>query len=113
MNDKSQNEILFVSDMEVILDYFGFNFKNPDAASRFLDQVETAIRKRSNYPEAFEPYDGRAMAGKYPYYWIYVENYTIYYVVGGPKLEMLHGGTILGNGIYCELCKAAIYTDGD
>ena len=62
---------LFVSDMEEMLDYFMFNFKNPDAASHFLDQVETAIRKRLNYPEAFEPYDGRAMVGKYPYYRIY------------------------------------------
>ena len=79
---------LFVSDMEEMLDYFMFNFKNPDAASHFLDQVETAIRKRLNYPEAFEPYDGRAMVGKYPYYRIYVGNYTIYYVVIEDVMEV-------------------------
>lgn len=57
---------LFVSDMEEMLDYFMFNFKNPDAASHFLDQVETAIRKRLNYPEAFEPYDAEPWWGNIP-----------------------------------------------
>ena len=41
-----------------------------------------------NYPEAFEPYDGRAMVGKYPYYRIYVGNYTIYYVVIEDVMEV-------------------------
>lgn len=31
---------LFVSDMEECMDYIMFHLQNPDAASRFLEQIE-------------------------------------------------------------------------
>ena len=50
--------------------------------------MENKVYKLRYLPEALEPYDGRAMVGKYPYYRIYVGNYTIYYVVIEDVMEV-------------------------
>ena len=76
---------LFVADMEEIVDYIAL--QNPDAAYRFLERVETAVRKRLEYPVSFEPYIGAGVR-KDPYYRIYVGNYTIYYVVIEDVMEV-------------------------
>jgi plasmid stabilization system protein ParE len=53
---------------------------NKEAANNLVNEVESAILERLNNPESFEPYHP-LKERKYPYYRIYVKNYTIYYVV--------------------------------
>ena len=60
--------------------YIAKFLKNPDAASMLLDDVEKAIKERLPVAEVFEPFHSKKER-KYPYYRIYVKNYTIYYVV--------------------------------
>lgn len=54
--------------------------KNPKAACDLLDKVEKAIQDRLPVAESFEPYHS-IRERKYAYYRIYVDNFTIYYVV--------------------------------
>lgn len=54
--------------------------KNPKAANDLLDKVEAAISERLPVAESFEPYHS-IRERRYTYYRIYVDNYTIYYVV--------------------------------
>ena len=61
--------------------------KNPDAAEKLVDDVETAILERLNNPLVVEPYQS-VKKRKYPYYRIYVRNYVIYYVVIGDVMEV-------------------------
>ena len=58
---------LFEDDLNSIVDYIASRLKNPDAAARFVDDVQVAIRERLNCAEAFEPYYS-AMERQYPYY---------------------------------------------
>ncbi|MCR5773116.1 MAG: type II toxin-antitoxin system RelE/ParE family toxin, partial [Butyrivibrio sp.] len=53
---------------------------NKEAANDLVNDVESAILERLNNPESFEPYHS-LKERTYPYYRIYVKNYTIYYVV--------------------------------
>ena len=52
-----------------------------------LNEVQAAIRKRQACPKSFEPYHSKK-EHKYPYYRIYVRNYTIYYVVIYDTMEV-------------------------
>lgn len=47
---------LFENDLNEIVDYITFELKNPEAASRLVDDVEAAIMKRLDNPIAFAPY---------------------------------------------------------
>lgn len=78
---------LFEDDLNSIVDYIASRLKNPDAAARFVDDVQVAIRERLNCAEAFEPYYS-AMERQYPYYRIYVGNFTIFYVVIEDVMEI-------------------------
>ena len=65
---------------------------NPMAAYNLIDEVESAIYERLNHsPEAFEQYRSKKQR-LYPYYRIYIKNYTVYYVVihtkDGPIMEV-------------------------
>ena len=71
---------LFYNDLENHVMYIAKVLKNPDAASMLLDDVEKAIKERLPVAEVFEPFHSKKER-KYPYYRIYVKNYTIYYVV--------------------------------
>ena len=71
---------LFYNDLESHIMYVSMILKNPDAANNLLDAVEEAIKERLPVAEAFEPYHSKKER-MYPYYRIYVKNYTIYYVV--------------------------------
>lgn len=90
MNDK-QYELrilpLFESDLNAITDYITIVLKNPDAAVRLVDDVETAITERLSAPEAFEHFPSKRER-RYPYYRITVRNYTIFYVVIGSVMEV-------------------------
>ena len=68
---------LFYDDFSKTVDYISKNLMNPDAAAKFISDVEHAILDRRDCPEAFEPYRSNRKR-QYPYYRIYVGNYVIY-----------------------------------
>ncbi len=71
---------LFYNDLQESILYISNVLCNKDAANELVNAVENAILDRLNNPEAFEPYHS-IKERRYPYYRIYVKNYTIYYVV--------------------------------
>ncbi|MCM1570064.1 MAG: type II toxin-antitoxin system RelE/ParE family toxin [Roseburia sp.] len=71
---------LFYEDIDEKITYIIEKLRNPKAADDLLDKVETAIMERLPVAEAFEPYHS-IRERRYTYYRIYVDNYTIYYVV--------------------------------
>ena len=87
---------LFYDDLESHVMYISDVLCNREAANALLDDVEAAILDRLPNAEAFEPFHSKKMR-KYPYYRIYVKNYTIYYVVipTGPKKKTLEVRLIL------------------
>lgn len=78
---------LFEQDLLDTVDYITNVLQNEDAAERLIDDVEKAILKRLNNPLAFEPYHS-VKKRDYPYYRIYVRNYTVFYVVIGNVMEV-------------------------
>ncbi len=78
---------LFENDLNEIVDYITFELKNPEAASRLVDDVEAAIMKRLDNPIAFAPY--QSMKERiHRYYRINVHNYCIFYVVIEDVMEV-------------------------
>ena len=71
---------MFYDDFEERIMYIAEVLHNKTAANELVDVVENAILQRLPNAESFEPYHSRKER-KYPYYRIYVKNYTIYYVV--------------------------------
>ncbi len=78
---------LFEQDLLEILQYISNELANPEAANGFLDRLEQAILKRVENPLAFEKYPSLRKR-KYPYYRIYIGNYTVFYVVIDNVVEM-------------------------
>jgi len=78
---------LFAEDLGEIVDYISNKLQNPAAAEDLVDLIQNAIRERSTFAEAFEPYHS-LKERQYPYYRIYVKNYTIFYVVIGDVMEV-------------------------
>lgn len=71
---------LFYEDLDEKITYIVEKLKNPKAANDLLDKVEAAIIERLPVAESFEPYHS-IRERRYSYYRIYVDNYTVYYVV--------------------------------
>ncbi len=71
---------LFYDDLEEHVMYISEVLRNNTAANHLIDAVEKAILDRLPNAESFEPYHSKKER-LYPYYRIYVKNYTIYYVV--------------------------------
>lgn len=71
---------IFEQDLSETVHYISHELKNPEAALRLVNDIESAILKRLPNPLAFEPYPSTRKR-RYPYYRIYVRNYVIYYVV--------------------------------
>ena len=71
---------LFYNDLEEKIVYLSDVLLNSDAANDLIDAVEKAILDRLPDAESFEKYHS-IKERKYPYYRIYVKEYTIYYVV--------------------------------
>ena len=67
---------LFEDDLDNAVDYISKKLKNPNAALRLIDNVQSAIEKRSLQAESFEPFHS-AKERRYPYYRIYVKNYML------------------------------------
>ncbi len=78
---------LFEEDLNRIIDYIALQLKNPLAAERLVEDVETAIRERLTCAEAFEPYPS-AKERPHPYYRLRVRNFTVFYVVLGDTMEV-------------------------
>jgi len=78
---------LFYQDLSEILNYIRFQLKNPVAAERLLDAVESAIVERANSAEAFQPYPSHRDRA-HPYYRIPVKNFVILYVVIDDVMEV-------------------------
>lgn len=90
---------LFYDDLNGIVTYISKKLRNPKAANDLLDKVEFAILNRLPMAESFEPYRS-AKERRYKYYRIYVENFTIYYVVidDDPSDLIMEVRRILYNG---------------
>lgn len=71
---------LFYDDLDRITNYILLDLKNEVAAKAFIDDVETAIRKRLEDPLQTAIYPSMRRR-KYDYRRIMVGNYPIFYVV--------------------------------
>lgn len=78
---------LFEQDLMETVNYIMYVLKNPGAALRLIDDVETVILERLSNPIAFEPYYS-AKKRKSPYYRIYIRKYVVYYVVIDDVMEV-------------------------
>lgn len=70
----------FLEDLNEIVDYITYKLHNPDSVMNLVKRIEDAILGRQNCPLAFEPFQS-SRKHRYSYYRIYVDNFTIYYVV--------------------------------
>lgn len=71
---------IFYEDLDEKLRYISDTLGNPQASNDLLDKVEAAILERLPFAESFEPYCS-VKERRYPYYRIYVDNFTVYYVI--------------------------------
>ena len=71
---------MYEEDLNEIVDYISFKLHSPETALRLVDKIEKAILDRLNCPLSFEPFQSLKKR-RNPYYRIYVDNFTIYYVV--------------------------------
>ncbi len=78
---------LFVDDLNKITDYIADTLKNPIAANKMIDDVESAIYKRLPMCESFPKFPS-LKEREHPYYYIIVKNYLIFYVVIGDVMEV-------------------------
>lgn len=77
----------FEQDLNEIVDYIVFKLHNSAGAINLVKKMENAIVERLNCPLSFEPFQSNRKR-KNPYYRIYVDNFTIYYVVIGNIMEI-------------------------
>lgn len=78
---------IFEKDLNNIVSYIANDLHNEIAAIRLIDDIESAIIERLNFPTAFEPFHSLKQR-EYTYYRIYVKNYVIYYIVIDDVMEV-------------------------
>lgn len=83
---------VFYEELDEKLSYIAGKLGSLQAANDLLDKVEKAILERLPAAESFEPYHS-IKERKYKYCRIYVDNFTIFYVVvddepGAPIMEV-------------------------
>ena len=78
---------LFGEELSEAVRYIATELRNPDAASRLIEQTEEAIRRRSFAPEAFEPVIS-SRDREHPYYRIPVGNHYVLYCVIGKEMDV-------------------------
>lgn len=78
---------LFEDDLNEIIDYFLLKLHNKSAALKLLHNIEIAILKRSYNPTSFETFNSLKFR-KNTYYKIYVNHFTIYYVIDKNVMEI-------------------------
>lgn len=74
-------------DLNEIVDYISFTLQNPESALRLIDKIEKAVMDRLSFPLSFSPFQSMKRR-KNQYYRIYVDNFTIYYVVIDNVMEV-------------------------
>ena len=74
----------FVKELNGILKYFIYKYKNKIVAENFYNEV---VEKRSIDPKNYEKYISNRKR-KYTYYKIHVKNYTIFYTVKNNTMEV-------------------------
>ena len=77
----------FINQFNSILKYFVNKLNNKIAAENFYKKVVREIEKRSESPESYEKYS-EIKKRKNAYYRIYVNNYTIFYIVKDNAMEL-------------------------
>lgn len=77
----------YEDDLNKIVDYITNQLQNPEGALNLVNRIENAIVKRLNCPVSFEPFKSNKKR-KFPYYRIYVDNFTVYYVVIDDVMEV-------------------------
>lgn len=77
----------YEEDLNEIVDYISFKLQNPISALRLIDKIEKALTDRLSFPLSFEPFQSTKKR-KNQYFRIYVDNYTIYYVVIDKVMEV-------------------------
>jgi len=77
----------YEQDLNEIVDYIVFKLHNPEGAINLVKRIENAILERLNCPLSFEPFQS-IRKRKNPYYRIYVDNFTVYYVVIEDLMEV-------------------------
>ena len=78
---------LFERDLNETVDYITYKLQNPAAASDLVDVVEAAIHERLPEAETFAPYPSSRQR-PYPYHYIPVKNFFVFYVVIGDVMEV-------------------------
>ncbi len=78
---------LFERDLTDTVNYIANVLKNPTAAEKLINDVESAVLKRSETPLSFEPYNSERER-EYPYYRLYVGNYIVFYVAIDDIMEV-------------------------
>ena len=70
-----------------IVDYIVYKLHSPNSALNLVAKIEKAILERLNHPLAFEPFKSDRKR-QTPYYRIYIDNFTVYYVVLDDVMEV-------------------------
>ena len=78
---------LFKEDLEKAVLYIADVLQHSQSAEKLLDDVENAIKKRLQYPLAFEPYHSLRNPEN-EYYKIPVGNFFVFYVVIDDVMEV-------------------------
>jgi plasmid stabilization system protein ParE len=71
---------IFYDDVESAVRYISINLHNPQAAERFLNNVESTVLSLQSNP-TIAPIYKTLKSREYPYYWTSVGSYMIFYVV--------------------------------
>ncbi len=77
----------YEEDLNEIVDYISIKLHNPESALKLVDKIEKAIVERLDCPLSFEPFQSIKKRSN-PYYRIYVDNFTVYYVVINTVMEV-------------------------
>lgn len=78
---------LFKDDLEQTILYISDVLKNPISAEKLIDDVENEIKRRLQYPLAFEPYHSLRQR-KHEYYKIPIGSFFVFYVVIDDVMEV-------------------------
>lgn len=74
-------------DLTEIAKYIAFELYNPDAADRFLQEVDKAAEELKNFPLAGAVYNSKK-SRKLQYRMKFIKNFTAYYVVTDNIVEV-------------------------
>ncbi|MBE5822246.1 MAG: type II toxin-antitoxin system RelE/ParE family toxin [Clostridiales bacterium] len=77
----------FSEDLNSILYYMKYSLKDKELAKNFYNEVKKKIELRLLNPESFEVYR-KTIDGKYNWYRIYFNNYTIFYTIKDYTMEV-------------------------